>query len=134
MSIALILSPSHQRRLVCIAKEAGCKPQALMDDVFRYGIDWVEADVRETRAGIAEGEAGLGVPDAEVRRRAHKIIATVRANKEKQAALRSSPFHAVLLAPSLESVVYQGFQGGLGLKCEDVLDKGRKDARRCARL
>lgn len=83
MSIALIPSQSHRRRLVRLAKEAGCEPQALRGDVFRYGIDWVEADVRETRAGIAEGEAGLGVPDAEVRRRAHKIIATARANKEK---------------------------------------------------
>ena len=86
MSIALILSRSHQRRLVRLAKGAGCEPQALIDDVFRYGIDWVEIDVRETRAGIAEGEAGLGVPDPEVRRRARKIIATVRAKKEKQAA------------------------------------------------
>ena len=25
---------------------------ALVDDGFRYGIDWVETDVRETRAGI----------------------------------------------------------------------------------
>ena len=86
MSTAFILSPAHQRRLARLAKEAGCEPQALIDDVFRYGIDWVEADVRETRAGIAEGEAGLGVPDSEVRRCARKIIATARAKKEKQAA------------------------------------------------
>jgi predicted transcriptional regulator len=86
MSIALILNPAHQRRLVRLAKEAGCEPQALMDDVFRFGIDWVETDVRETRTGVAEGEAGLGVPDVEVRRRARKIIAAARAKKEKQAA------------------------------------------------
>lgn len=38
----------------------------------------------------------------------------------KQAVLRSSPFHAVLRASSLKSVVYQGFQGSLGMKYEDV--------------
>ena len=85
MSTALTLAPARQRRLVRLAKEAGCEPQTLVDDVFRYGIDWVETDVRETRAGIAEGEAGLGVPDSEVRRRAGRIIATARAKKEKQA-------------------------------------------------
>ena len=42
-----------------------------------------------------------------------------------QGASRSSPIHAVLRALPLEVLVYQGFQGGLGLKYKDELDKGR---------
>ena len=52
----------------------------------------------------------------------------------KQGASRSSPIHAVLRALPLKIVVYQGFQGGLGLKYKDAREKGREHAKPCARL
>ena len=83
---AVFLSSAQQRRLTRLAKEAGCQPQDLMDDVFKYGFEFVEHDVRETNIGIAEADAGQTVPNAEVMRGARQIVETARARKQKQAA------------------------------------------------
>ncbi|MSQ73512.1 MAG: hypothetical protein EXR27_19875 [Betaproteobacteria bacterium] len=42
MSIAVVLTPAHKRRLARHAREAGCEPQDLLDDVFKFGFDFVE--------------------------------------------------------------------------------------------
>ena len=46
MTAAVTLTPAHMRRLNRLAKEAGCAPQDLLDDVFKFGIDFVEQDIR----------------------------------------------------------------------------------------
>jgi predicted transcriptional regulator len=86
MATPVQLTPTQQRRLARIATEAGCAPQDLLSDVFKYGIEWVEADVRETLAGIAEAEAGDRVSNVEVARRVERTIKAASARKQKQAA------------------------------------------------
>ena len=68
------LRPSHMRRLTSLAKEAGCEPQDLLGDVLKFGIDFVEQDIRETIKGIAEIEAGKGIPHDQVLAEAAAII------------------------------------------------------------
>ena len=62
------------RRLTSLAKEAGCEPQDLLGDVLKFGIDFVEQDIRETINGIAEIEAGKGIPHDQVLAEAAAII------------------------------------------------------------
>ena len=86
MTVPVHLTVTQQRRLARIASEAGCAPQDLLADVFKYGIEWVESDVRETLTGIAEAEAGERVSNAEVERRIERTIKSASARKQKQAA------------------------------------------------
>ena len=86
MTVPLQLTVTQQRRLARVASEAGCAPQDLLADVFKYGIEWVEADVRETLAGIAEAEAGDRLSNAEVARRIERTIKSASGRKQKQAA------------------------------------------------
>ena len=65
---------SHKRRLTRLAQEAGCQPQDLLDDVLKFGFDFVEQDIRETSKGIAEIEAGKGIPHGQVMAEANAII------------------------------------------------------------
>ena len=85
MTAAITLAPAHTRRLNRLAKEAGCTPQDLLDDVFKFGIDFVEQDIRETAKGIAEIEAGKGIPHGQVMAEARAIIER-HASKQKAAA------------------------------------------------
>jgi len=71
--------------LTRLAREAGCEPQDLLDDVFKFGFDFVERDIRETSKGIAEIEAGKGVPHGKVMTEARAILAR-HAEKQKIAA------------------------------------------------
>ncbi len=71
---AIALSPTHKRRLARLARDAGCAPQDLLDDVLKFGFDFVERDVRETSRGIAEIEAGKGIPHDQVMFEAGAII------------------------------------------------------------
>ncbi len=84
MTVAAALTPAHQRRLAKLAKEAGCEAQALLDDVFKFGIDFVEQDVRETSIGLAEMQAGKTVPHGQVMKETRAIIAR---HARKQQAL-----------------------------------------------
>ena len=79
------LTPGHKRRLARLAKEAGCAPQDLLDDVFKHGFDFVEQDIRETSNGLAELEAGQGIPHSQVMAEARAIIER-HARKQKAAA------------------------------------------------
>ncbi len=69
------LTTAHTRRLTRLAREAGCEPQDLLDNVFKFGFDFVEQDIRETSKGIAEIEAGKGVPHGKVMSEAREIVA-----------------------------------------------------------
>ena len=62
------------RRLTSLAKEAGCELQDLLGDVLKFGIDLIEQDIRETIKGIAEIEAGKGIPHGQVMAEARAII------------------------------------------------------------
>ena len=79
------LTPGHQRSLAGLAKAAGCAPQARLDDVFKHGFDFVEQDIRETSKGLAELEAGQGIPHSQVMAEARAIIER-HARKQKAAA------------------------------------------------
>ena len=85
MSIAVVLTPAHKRRLARLAREAGCEPQDLLDDVLKFGFDFVEQDIRETGKGIAELEAGKGIPHGQVMIEARAVIER-HARKQKAAA------------------------------------------------
>ena len=85
MTAAITLAPAHTRRLNRLAKKAGCVPQDLLDDVFKFGIDFVEQDIRETAKGIAEIEAGKGIPHGQVMADARAVIER-HASKQKTAA------------------------------------------------
>lgn len=85
MSIAVVLTSAHKRRLARLAREAGCEPQDLLDDVFKFGLDFVEQDIRETGKGIAELEAGKGISHGQVMIEARAVIER-HARKQKTAA------------------------------------------------
>ena len=86
MTVTAQLSNAQQRRLARLATAVGCAPQDLLGDVFKYGFDWVEADVRETLAGLADARSGKFVTDAEVRRRIERTIKAVSGRTQVQAA------------------------------------------------
>ncbi|MFM9972896.1 MAG: hypothetical protein ACKVQK_31355 [Burkholderiales bacterium] len=85
MSIAYVLKPAHKRHLARLAREAGCQPQDLLNDVFKYGFDYVQQDVRETGKGIAEIEAGKGISHGQVMVEARAVIERY-VRKQKAAA------------------------------------------------
>lgn len=85
MTVEVALTPAHKRRLARLARECGCEPQDLLDDVFRFGFDFVEQDIRESSTGIAELEAGQGVPHDQVMSEAKAIIVR-HARRQKAAA------------------------------------------------
>lgn len=78
---AVLLTPAHQRRLARLAKAAQCEPQALLDDVFKFGFDFVEQDIQETSKGLAEIAAGKGVAHAFVMADARATIARYGSHK-----------------------------------------------------
>lgn len=75
MIAEVALTPVHKRRLARLARECACEPQDLLDDVFRFGFDFVERDIRESNASIADLEAGKGVPHEQVMNESRAIIA-----------------------------------------------------------
>ena len=66
MGSEAILTPAHKRRLAKLAREAHCEPQDLLDDVFRFGFDFAEQDIREPVKGSADLEADKGLPHGRV--------------------------------------------------------------------
>jgi len=74
MTTAVELTSAHKRRLTRLAREAGCEPQDLLEDVFKFGFDFVEQDVRETSKGIAEIKRDAGVPHGSVMADALSLI------------------------------------------------------------
>ena len=69
------LTPVHKRRLARLARECACEPQHLLDEVFKFGFDFVEQDIRQSNAGIADLENEKGVPHEQVMNEARSIIA-----------------------------------------------------------
>ena len=85
MTIEAILTPAHKRRLAKLAREAHCEPQDLLDDVFKFGFDFVEQDIRETSKGLADLEAGKGISHGQVVIDARAVIER-HARRQKAAA------------------------------------------------
>lgn len=75
MIAEVALTPLHKRRLTRLARECACEPQDLLDDVLRFGFDFVEQDIRQSNAGIADLETGKGIPHERVMNEARAIIA-----------------------------------------------------------
>ncbi len=70
----LALSPTQQRRLEKLAREAGRTPQAMLRFVLREGFDACEEDVRENLTADAEFASGRSYPHADVMARGKAII------------------------------------------------------------
>jgi predicted transcriptional regulator len=85
MTTIIELTPAHKRRLSRLAREAGCEPQDLLDDVFKFGFDFVERDIRETSKGVAEIASGAGVPHGRVMTDARSLLER-HGRKQKSAA------------------------------------------------
>lgn len=82
----LALTPSEQRRLEKLAKEAGRTTAQTLKFVLRDGFDFCEWEVRESRAADESIKRHGAVPHAEVMRQARAIIATAHGRRRKQAA------------------------------------------------
>lgn len=65
----LTVPASTARRIEKLAAAAGRKPDEMLKFVLRDGLEHTEYAVREANAGLAELDAGRGVPLVEVRQR-----------------------------------------------------------------
>lgn len=79
---SLALSHAEQRRLEKLAEEAGRTPKAMLKHVLRDGFDYTEEFVRKVKEGLAELDAGKGVPRAAVSEQARRIVAKHAAHKK----------------------------------------------------
>jgi len=66
---ALTVPLGISRRIEKLAAAAGRKPDEMLKFVLRDGLEHTEYAVREANAGLAELDAGRGVPLVDVRRR-----------------------------------------------------------------
>jgi hypothetical protein len=82
----LALSPAEQRRLEKLARDAGRSPRSMMRFVLRDGFDFCEWIVAESLKSEESVRKYGTIPNEEVQRKAHKIIAAAHARRHKQAA------------------------------------------------
>lgn len=80
--VSIALSPTEQRRLEKLAQEAGRTPRAMLKYVLRDGFDYTEEFVRKVKEGLAELDAGKGVPRAVISEQARRIVAKHAAQKK----------------------------------------------------
>lgn len=67
---ALSVPVGITRRIERLAREAGRTPAQMLKFVIRDGLEHTEYVVREANAGLAELDAGKGVPLDQIRQRA----------------------------------------------------------------
>lgn len=60
------LTPTMEKRLAKLAKEAGRTPAEMLPYVMRDGFDYTEAFIRKVKEGLAETDSGKTVPHAQV--------------------------------------------------------------------
>ncbi len=82
----LLLSPTQQRRLNKLARDAGRTPEQTLRFVLRDGFDFCEWEVRESLAAESDAARHGTIPNAEVQRRASVLIESAHARRRKQAA------------------------------------------------
>ena len=82
----LSLSPTQQRRLERLSREAGRTPEQTLRFVLRDGFDFCEWEVRTSREADSQAKRLGTVSNAEVQRRAQAIIDGARAKHAKQAS------------------------------------------------
>lgn len=66
---ALAVPTGISRRIEKLAREAGRTPEQMLKFVLRDGLEHTEYAVKESNAGLAELNAGKGIPLAEVKQR-----------------------------------------------------------------
>jgi len=81
-----VLSPSQQRRLEKLAREAGRRPEEAFRFVLRDGFEFCEWEVRESLAADEDIKQRGAVPDTEARRRARQAIETAHARRRSRKA------------------------------------------------
>lgn len=69
MSLSTNLKSAERRRLVRLAREAGCSPEAIFRDVLRDGFEYTEYKVKAANEGLADLAAGrmVSLDDLKVR-------------------------------------------------------------------
>jgi len=82
----MALTPTQQRRLSKLAREAGRTPEQTLRFVLRDGFDFCEWEVRESRAADDEIKRGGAIPNDQVQREARRVIDASRARKTRKAA------------------------------------------------
>lgn len=82
----LLLSPTQQRRLNKLARDAGRTPEQTLRFILRDGFDFCEWEVRESLAAKSDAARHGTIPNAEVQRRASVLIESAHARRRTQAA------------------------------------------------
>ena len=81
-----LLSPTQQRRLNKLARDAGRTPEQTLRFVLRDGFEFCEWEVRESLAAESDAARHGTIPNDEVQRRARVLIESAHARRRKQAA------------------------------------------------
>jgi len=81
-----LLSPTQQRRLKKLARDAGRTPEQTLRFVLRDGFEFCEWEVRESLAAESDAARHGTIPNDEVQRRARVLIESAHARRRKQAA------------------------------------------------
>ncbi len=76
------LSQAEQRRIEKLALAAGRTPRAMLKFVLRDGFDYTEEFIRKVKEGLAELDAGKGIPRAVASEQARRIVAKHAAHKK----------------------------------------------------
>jgi hypothetical protein len=82
----LLLSPTQERRLKKLARDAGRTPEQTLRFVLRDGFDFCEWEVRESLAAESDTARHGTISNDEVQRRVSTLIESAHARRRKQAA------------------------------------------------
>ncbi|MGQ0512155.1 MAG: hypothetical protein ACT4P9_16250, partial [Betaproteobacteria bacterium] len=85
MPQSINLKPAERQRLVRLARDAGCSPEAIFRDILRDGFEYTEYKVKATNEGLADVAAGRMVSLDELKARIARRRAT-RGRTRRQAA------------------------------------------------
>ena len=80
------LSSTQQRRLECLARDAGRSTEQMLKFVLRDGFEYCEWQVRESLASDAEAKRLGTTPHETVMREARELIESARGRRRRQAA------------------------------------------------
>lgn len=82
----LLLSPTQQRRLKKLARDAGRTPEQTLRFVLRDGFDFCEWEVRESLAAESDAARHGTISNDDVQRKVSTLIESAHARRRKQAA------------------------------------------------
>lgn len=78
----LLHSPTQQRRLNKLARDAGRTPEQTLRFVLRDGFDFCEWEVHESLAAESDAVRHGTIPNAEVQRRASVLTESARERRK----------------------------------------------------